>query len=111
MNAEVIPILRVADAAVAARWYSRLGFASEWEHRFEPTFPVFVSVARVDGGRLFLSEHRGDAEPDTLVYLRVPDVTEVAREFDTEIVEQPWAREVHLVDPDGNRLRVGSPPG
>ena len=64
---------------------------------------------RGDGGRLFLSEHHGDAQPDTLVYLRVPDVSEVAREFDTKIVEQPWSREVHLVDPDGNRVRVGSP--
>jgi hypothetical protein len=36
----------VADAAVAVAWYQRLGFGQEWEHRFEPGFPAFVSVAR-----------------------------------------------------------------
>jgi hypothetical protein len=46
MDEEVIPILRVSDAAVAAAWYERLGFGQEWEHRFEPGFPAFVSVAR-----------------------------------------------------------------
>jgi len=109
MNAEATAILRVSDAAFAAEWYDRLGFGLEWEHRFEPTFPAFVSIARTDGGRLFLSEHAGDANPDMLVYLRVPDVKDVAQEFGAEILEQPWGREVHLVDPDGNRLRVGSP--
>ena len=56
-----------------------------------------------------LSEHRGDARPDTLIYLRVPDVDAVAKEFDAEIIDQPWGREVHLTDPDGNRFRVGTP--
>ena len=67
MTAEAIAILRVADAAVAATWYRRLGFVSEWEHRLELTFPAFVSIARTDGGRLFLSEHRGDARPFAFV--------------------------------------------
>ncbi|NIH79066.1 hypothetical protein [Amycolatopsis viridis] len=38
-NGEVIPILRVEDvedAAAAVAWYERLGFAKQWEHRFEP---------------------------------------------------------------------------
>jgi hypothetical protein len=46
MDEEVIPVLRVSNAAAAAAWYERLGFSQEWEHRFEPGFPVFVSVAR-----------------------------------------------------------------
>jgi hypothetical protein len=37
---EVIPVLRVSDAAAAAAWYQRLGFAQEWEFRFEPGFPA-----------------------------------------------------------------------
>jgi hypothetical protein len=41
---EVIPILRVSNAAAA--WYQRLGFVHEWEHRFEPGFPAFLSIAR-----------------------------------------------------------------
>lgn len=33
MEAEVVPILRVADADAAVRWYERLGFTKQWEHR------------------------------------------------------------------------------
>jgi hypothetical protein len=106
---EAIPILRVGDVAVAVAWYARLGYAKEWEHHFDPSFPAFVSLARNGGARLFLSEHRGDATAETLVYIRVPDVDMVAQEFGADIVTQPWGREVHLTDLDGNRLRVGTP--
>jgi catechol 2,3-dioxygenase-like lactoylglutathione lyase family enzyme len=109
MRNESIPILRVSNAARSVAWYERLGFVKEWEHHFEPSLPAFVSLARNGAARLFLSEHRGDAQPDTLVYLRVPDVDAVAGEFDAAIIDQPWGREVHLTDLDGNRLRVGTP--
>jgi uncharacterized glyoxalase superfamily protein PhnB len=46
MDEELIPILRVANAADAVTWYERLGFTKEWEHRFEPGMPAFVSIAR-----------------------------------------------------------------
>ncbi|CAL9339214.1 glyoxalase superfamily protein [Streptomyces griseomycini] len=105
---EVIPILRVEDAAAAVTWYERLGFDKQWEHRFEPGLPVFVEVAR-GGVRLFLSEHKGDARPDTLVYLRVRDVEAIASEFGVQTEDAPWAREIELRDPDGNRLRIGTP--
>ena len=72
--------------------------------------PAFVSVAR-GRVRLFLSEHRGDARPDTLVYLRLDAVEEIAAEFGVTVGEAPWAREIELRDPDGNRLRVGTPTG
>lgn len=108
MDEEVIPILRVEDAAAAVAWYARLGFTEQWEHRFEPGFPAFVEVAR-GGVRLFLSEHQGDARPDTLIYLRVRDVETIASEFGVQVEEAPWAREIELRDPDGNRLRIGTP--
>ena len=62
LDEEVVPVLRVADAARAVQWYERLGFRKEWEHQFEPDFPGFVSVARGEI-RLYLSEHAGDAPP------------------------------------------------
>lgn len=70
-----------------------------------------VRLGRQGRGRLFPSEHRGDARPDTLVYLRVDNVDEVAAEFGMTVGEAPWAREIELRDPDGNRLRVGTPTG
>jgi catechol 2,3-dioxygenase-like lactoylglutathione lyase family enzyme len=97
----------VADAERACAWYERLGFEREWEHRFEPSLPAFVALTRDREARVFLSEHAGDAHPNGLFYLRVPNVESVAAEFDAEATEQPWGREVHLVDPDGNRFRVG----
>ena len=103
LDEQVIPIMRVKDAAVAVAWYQRLGFQKEWEHHFEPYLPAFVSIAR-GNARLFLSEHTGDARPDTLVYLWVKDVFEVAARFQEQAREQPWAHEAELRDPDGNRL-------
>jgi catechol 2,3-dioxygenase-like lactoylglutathione lyase family enzyme len=106
---EVIPVLRVADAARAVTWYERLGFEKQWEHQFEPGFPWFVAVAR---GRLtlYLSEHSGDAPPGTLDHLNVNDINAVASEFDVSVDEEGLAgREVDLEDPDGNRLRIATP--
>lgn len=104
---EVVPILRVRDAEEAAAWYARLGFTTIWEHRFEEGFPLFLEIER-GRVRLFLSEHEGDARPDTLVYLRLRGVDALAEEFGVEVTVAPWAREIELRDPDGNRLRIGS---
>ena len=108
LTEELVPIFRVKDAAVAAAWYARLGFVKRWEHRFEPHMPAFVEVAR-GPIKIFLSEHTGDARPDTLVYMRVADVDAVAAEFGARPEDAPWAREIELRDPDGNRLRIGTP--
>src|SRR5437899_896373 len=108
LDESVIPILRVADASAAATWYARLGFEKESEHRFAPGLPAFVTVAR-GNVKLFLSEHTGDARPDTLVYLRLRDVDAIAAEFGVTPHDEPWAREIELQDPDGNRLRIGTP--
>ena len=103
----IVPILRVADGRAAATWYERLGFRVVDEHRFGADFPLYLFLRRGDDVWLHLSEHEGDATPDTLVYLYVDDVDAVAAEFGLRVRTQPWAREVELTDPDGNRLRVG----
>jgi catechol 2,3-dioxygenase-like lactoylglutathione lyase family enzyme len=108
MDEEVIPIILVADADTAVAWYSRLGFVKEWEHRFEPGMPAFVSMAR-GRARVFLSEHQGDARPDTLLYLVVGDTNAVASEFGRPSGDQPYGCDFELRDPDGNRLRISSP--
>ena len=109
MGEEVIPVLRVANAADAVAWYDeRLGFTKQWEHRFEPGMPAFVSIARGQA-RLFLSEHQGDARPDTLVHLVVGDIDAVVTEFGRPQDEPPYGCEIGLRDPDGNRLRISTP--
>lgn len=104
---EAIPVLRVTEANASVSWYQHLGYEKEWEHRFAAGMPAFVSLARNGGARLFLSEHTGDARPKGLFYLRVDDLDAVAQALGVRIVEQPWGRELHLTDPDGNRLRIG----
>ena len=105
---EVVPVLHVEDAARAVAWYERLGFQKEWEHQFEPGFPWFVSVARAQV-RLYLSEHEGDARPNTLIHVYVRDIDAVAQEFGVPVDEEGLAgRETALEDPDGNRLRVAT---
>lgn len=110
---EAIPILHVKDAKIAVAWYEQLGYQKETEHRFEPSLPAFVCIARDGAARLFLSEHTDDAGGElaavTTVYLRRDDLDTIARKFDAEVIEQAWgAREMCLTDPDGNRLRLGT---
>lgn len=103
---ELVPVFRVADADAAATWYRRLGFEEVGRHRFGAGFPWYVFVCR-GAVHLHLSEHEGDAPPGSLAYFYVDDVDAVAAEFGVAVEQQPWAREVALTDPDGNRLRIG----
>ena len=110
MEEEVVPVLYVEGTTRAVAWYERLGFRKEWEHQFEPELPRFVSVAR-GRVRLYLSEHKGDARPNTLIHLYVNDIDAVSDEFGVPVDEEGLAgRECDLEDPDGNRLRVATPP-
>lgn len=107
MDEEMVPVFRVADGAETAKWYARMGFEVVGEHRFAPELPLYLFLER-NGIQLHLSEHTGDATPHALVYFWVDDVDTVASEFGVEVREQPWAREIEVIDPDGNRLRVAT---
>ncbi len=101
--------IRVADAEATAQWYARLGFREEWRTQAEPHLPLFLAITNGEG-RIFLSEHTGDAHPDALLYLYVDDVDSVAAEFGVQAELAYYGmREIELVDPDGNRLRIGTP--
>ncbi len=106
MKEQIVPIFRVKDALKAAQWYSRLGFEIEGRHQFASDLPLYLFLVR-GNSRLHLSEHVGDATAESLVYLYVVDVDAIASEFNVPITQQPWAREIALTDPDGNRLRIG----
>ncbi|MFE9692732.1 glyoxalase superfamily protein [Micromonospora sp. NPDC005806] len=108
MNERLAPVLRTADANAAVAWYARLGFQKQWEHRFAPELPLYVSIAR-GALEIHLSEHTGDARPGTLLYLYVDDLDAAAAACGVGEVEQmDWGREFEVTDPDGNRLRVGA---
>ena len=106
MQDELVPILYVKDGHAAAQWYDRLGFVVEGEHRFAPNLPLYLFLSR-GTSKLHLSEHKGDARPNTLLYFYVGDVDKIAAEFGVPVEDQPWAREIRLTDPDGNRWRIG----
>ncbi len=107
-RAEVVPILRVRDAAATAAWYEQLGFTLTHVHRFAAELPAFATVQR-GTATLFLSEHAGDARQDTLIYLRLPDAQGLAARFGLVADDNPWGPDFEVQDPDGNRLRIGTP--
>lgn len=116
MSQTVIPQLRITSAERSLRFYiDGLGFAVDWQHQFEPGFPLFFQITRA-GQTLFLTEHSGDCEPGGAVYFLVPSVDDCHRQFLAAGIvatrppeDMPWRnREMLLVDPDGNRLRFAS---
>ena len=102
-----IPILPMGDPASALAWWGRLGFAVEFEHRFAPELPLYVGLRR-DMADVHLSQHRGDTTGPGVMYLWVDDVDEVAAEFGVPVDDNPWGRDCQIVDPSGNRVRVGT---
>ncbi|MCX5066541.1 glyoxalase superfamily protein [Micromonospora lupini] len=107
MTERLAPVLRTTDANTAVAWYARLGFVKQWEHRFAPGLPLYVSIAR-GSAEIHLSEHTGDARPGTLLYLYVDDIDAAAATCGRAVDQKDWGREFEVSDPDGNRLRVGA---
>lgn len=110
----VMPTLRMTDYARSKQFYVEgLGFQVDWEHRFEPGFPVFAQVSR-DGLAFFLTEHTGDCPVGGLIHLYVPDVDVWFEEFRRKGVRVqeppnenlPGLRSMTVVDPDGNKLHI-----
>lgn len=116
MPQTVIPQLRISQAARSLVFYvEQLGFAVDWQHQFEPGFPLFFQLTREEQ-TLFLTEHTGDCEVGGAVYFLVPDAQACHAAFAAQGViatnapsATPWGTvEFLLTDPDGNRLRFAS---
>ena len=73
MKEKVVPILYVKDSMNTAEWHKRLAFEAEGEHRFAPDLPLYMFLRREDNA-FHLSEHSGDAKPDTLLYFYVSNI-------------------------------------
>ena len=92
-----------------------LGFKVDWEHQFEPGFPVFAQLTR-DGLSFFLTEHTGDCQRGGAASFVVDDVDALYREISARGIrpaeppeDTPWqTREMNVIDRDGNRLRFAT---
>jgi catechol 2,3-dioxygenase-like lactoylglutathione lyase family enzyme len=113
---KVFPELRTTDWDRTKAFYvDGLGFAVDWEHRFETDLPVFAQLSR-EGLSLFISGHGADARVGAAAYLFVTDVDAWYRDFTGRGVQPALAprdmdygiREMTILDPDGNRLRFGT---
>jgi len=112
------PILRIFDEAKALEFYvGFLGFTLDWEHRFEPSLPLYAQVSRA-GLTLHLSGHHGDASPGSTVFVTMAGI----RAFHAELIGRayanmrpgleslPWGLQVQVTDPFSNRIRFCEQP-
>ena len=71
---KTVPILRMFDEAKAKEFYvDFLGFAIDWEHRFESGAPLYMQVS-LGSFQLHVSEHYGDGTPG-FDFRRIPAAT------------------------------------
>jgi catechol 2,3-dioxygenase-like lactoylglutathione lyase family enzyme len=106
------PILRVENMEASLRFYSGvLGFKNaQWGT------DDFTSINHPGGGAIYLC--RGDQGlGGAWLWIGVDDVGKLHDELKArgigirlEPTNYPWAREMHVEDPDGNVLRFGSDP-
>ena len=108
-----IPVLRMFDVGRTKAFYlDVLGFAVDWEHRFEPELPLYLQIRR-DGCVLHLSEHHGDGSPGVVVFAPMSGIGAFNREILSRdcthmrpgVEQMDWGREMTVTDPSGNRIR------
>lgn len=106
-----VPILRVRHLQASLDHYQNvLGFSLDWRH-----LDVMASVSR-DGASIMLCE--GDqGNPRTWVWIGVSDAGTLHKEYASTgatirllPTNYSWAYEMHVEDPDGHVLRLGSEP-
>jgi catechol 2,3-dioxygenase-like lactoylglutathione lyase family enzyme len=107
------PILRILDEQLAKRFYvDYLGFAIDWEHRFEEGFPLYMQVSR-DHCVLHLSEHQGDCSTGAALRIETDDIEGYHLELSKRVYASlhptleatPWdSKDMSIKDPFGNRL-------
>jgi hypothetical protein len=110
---QTIPILRIFSVEKAKEFYLEfLGFAVDWEHRFEENAPLYMQVSRASLV-LHLTEHYGDCTPGSAVFVEMAGVFDLQRELIAKsypylrpgVEVPPWGgRCMSVVDPFGNKL-------
>lgn len=111
---QAVPILRIFDVDKAKEFYiDFLEFQMDWEHRFEPDFPLYIQISN-GGCTLHLSEHHGDCCPGAAIRIEVDDANALQKtllaknyKFARPGYSQQW-NEVSVTDPFGNRVHFYS---
>jgi hypothetical protein len=109
-----VPVLRIFDEGRAREFYvGFLGFTIEWEHRFEPNFPLYMRLRR--GGLVVdLSEHHGDGTPGSTIWVPVDDVYALQKELVAKSykymrpgvdADAPGGPTMEVFDPFSNTIR------
>ena len=114
----VVPILRMFDVVKAEEFYQGfLGFAIDWDHRFDDNAPLYRQVSR-GGLVLHLSEHHGDGAPGAHLRVRMQGIEAFHREIGAKgyrymrpgLETSHWnTREVGVIDPFGNHISFYEP--
>ncbi|MFF2091404.1 glyoxalase superfamily protein [Paenibacillus sp. NPDC058174] len=110
---QIIPIFRIFDQDKAKEFYiDYLGFQVDWEHRFEPGFPLYLQISK-GVVKLHLSEHYGDCTPGSAIRIAVNGIKQLHEELISQqrsfsrpgLEQMPWGGEECIVtDPFGNRI-------
>lgn len=118
MDVTAIPVLPCRDLDQTVAFYGLLGFGLVYEQEEPDPYAIlaFGGAELHFHGAAGLDPTRATAR----CYLRVPDADAVHRTWRalelpaaglprlSAIADQPWGmREFEIVDPDGNRVRVG----
>ena len=114
----VAPIFRIFSLEKAREFYiDFLGCKVDWEHRFETGAPVYMQVSR-DELVLHLSEHHGDGNPGSVVYVYMTDIAALHRELNDKkyrhnrpgLEQMEWGMmQMTVIDPFNNRICFGEP--
>lgn len=111
-NAFFVPIYSVVDLQASLRYYLEvLGFEKRWDWGDPPDYAC-VSLGEAE---LFLCEG-GQGQPGTWLYLFIDGIEEYYAEIKkrgAKVIsgptDEPWGmREIHVQDPDGHVLRIGT---
>ena len=110
---KVIPIIRIFSVEKTHEFYmGYLGFKVDWEHRFEPSLPLYMQVSR-GSLLLHLSEHHGDSTPGSKFFVHMTGVREFHAELKAKnygylrpgLEKEEWgATTVTVTDPSMNRI-------
>lgn len=107
------PILYVKNLVASQRYYrDKLGFHIDWTDG-DPA--DFGAVSR-GSAQIFMCE-KCQGHPGGWIWVMTPDVDHLYKELvkrgakiQSPPENKPWrVREMHVADPDGNVLRIGSP--